>query len=481
MVRLIFISISIALIGLASPSAAQFQWPRNQHQQPRVYPQQRVHPNGHRLPVQSSPYQQRQQEESTGTTTQVMPDGRIITRVPFTEEQKRRIAEREASRAQLKIVRERELDQQGKNESLYPRLPAEFEKQKAMMLSLTDWQPHNLGVLVELIEKTRGHLNLLILYNEKNSDDEKTQIGDLLALLTRPGKDYPHLRFLNVNLNTIWLRDFGPTFAQTESKDAMVMNFFYDTIRPLDDDFPRLWAEVTNARHHDVPWFLQGGNLISNGQGLAFATRRIFEENRCLQDNRSFWAGKTVEEDEEYVRQRIMKFCNIKDLIVLKPLEQEQTRHADMFAAFLAPDLVLVAKIDSQLDRVNASILDSNAEVLAKVIVDGRPLRVERVWIPPRRGEHWSAFTNIILTDRLVLVPTYEHDPPQYVKSALQTYRRLLPHHHVATVDMTSMDKLGGSLHCLSCPIPSFAKLPKGTLSFKQASVVANRLPANTN
>ena len=152
-----------------------------------------------------------------------------------------------------------------------------------------------------------------------------------------------------------------------------------------------------------------------------------------------------------------------------------------MFATFLAPDLVLVAKIDSQLDPANAGILDFNAGVLAKVNVDGRPLRVERVWIPPRRGEHWSAFTNIILTDRLVLVPTYEHDPPQYVQRAVQTYQRLLPHHHVQTVDMTSMDKLGGSLHCLSCPIPSFAELPKGMLSFKQASALANRLPASTN
>ena len=269
--------------------------------------------------------------------------------------------------------------------------------------------------------------------------------------------------------------------AQTERGGATVVNFFYDTIRPLDDDFPKLWADVTNANHHDVPWFLQGGNLLSNGQGLAIATSRIFEENRCLEDNRFFWAGKTTEEDEEFIRQRIMKFCNIKELVVLKPLEQEQTRHADMFATFLARDLVLVAKVDSQLDPVNAGILDFNAEVLSKVNVDGRPLRVERVWIPPRRGEHWSAFTNIILTDRMVLVPTYKYDPPQYVQNAVQTYQRLLPHHQVLTVDMTSMDKLGGSLHCLSCPIPSFAELPNGLMSFEQASARANKLPAKTN
>ena len=425
--RSLSVLVAVALFGLASPLEAQDFWPQNRYLQPPGYSG-----GQQRRPTQSNPYQQSQQSPSPGKTTHLLPDGRTVTIEPFSEEQKRQIAQREASRARLKTVRERELDQQGKNDSLYPRLPAEFEKQKAIMLSLADWQPHNLSVLVELIEKTRGYVNLLILHNDKDRQDKEPQINELLGLLAKSGNEYPHLRFLNINLNTIWLRDFGPMIAQTERGGATVVNFFYDTIRPLDDDFPKLWANVTNARHQDVPWFLQGGNLISNGQGLAIATSRIFEENRCLQDNQVFWAGKTVEEDEEYVRQRIMKFCNIKELVVLKPLEQEQTRHADMFATFLAPDLVLVAKIDSQLDPENASILDFNAKVLAKVNMDGRPLRVERVWIPPRRGEHWSAYTNIILTDRLVLVPTYEHNPPRYLQSALQTYQRLLPHHQVA-------------------------------------------------
>ena len=417
-------------------------------------------------------FQQPQQGAVAGQTTQVLPDGRIITITPFSAELKREIAKREASRGPLRKVLERELDQQGKNESLYPRLPAEFEKQKAIMVSLADWQSHHLNVLIELIEKTRGRANLLILYNDKNQHDDKPQINGLLNLLVKSGKDYPHLRFLNVNLDTIWLRDYGPRTAQTESGNPMVMNFFYDAIRPLDDDFPKLWSDATNARYNQVPWVLQGGNFLTNGQGLAIATSRIFE------DNRLHIPEKTIAQEEEFVRQRLMKYCNIKELVVLKPLEQETTRHADMFATFLASDLVLIAQLDRRLDPVNARILDSNAQRLAKVKVKGRPLRVERVWIPPRRGENWSPFTNIILTDRLVLIPTFKRDPPQYVRQAVQTYKRLLPDHHVATIDMTSMEKLGGSLHCLSCPIPSFAELPKDTMSFEQVIALSKKTPA---
>ena len=465
--RLFFLLVAVLLFGFSNPSTAQVYRPQNNYQPYRSYPQPRVYQQPRRYPnAQPSPYQRPQQSPTTGRTTQVMPDGRIVTTVPFSAEQKRQVAKREANRKQLRKIRERELDQQGKNESLYLRLPAEFEKQKAIMVSLADWQSHHLGVLIDLIEKTRGHANLLILYNDK-----KPQINELLDLLVKSGKDFAHLKFLNLNLDTVWLRDFGPRIAQTETDGAMVMNFFYDTFRPLDDDFPKRWASATNADYQDVPWVLQGGNLLNNGQGLAIATSRIFEDNRLRQPE------KSIAQEEEFVRQRFMKYCNFKELVVLKPLEQEQTRHADMFATFLAPDLVLVAQVDRRQDPINASILDSNAQRLSKVNVDGRRLRVERIWIPPRRGENWSPFTNVILTESLVLIPIFKFDPPQYVQKAVQKYQRLLPNHHVATVDMTSMEKLGGSLHCLSCPIPSFAQLPKDTMSFKQVLALANKLP----
>ncbi len=398
-----------------------------------------------------------------GSTRRVLPDGRVKVITPFTEEQKRQVAQLEARRIQIREVRQRELSQQGKNEGPYPRLPAEFEKQKAILLSSCDWQPHNFGVLVDLINKSRGHANLVILFNEKNDFDGTPQFTKLVEQLAQTGQDFPHIRFLPLNLDTIWLRDFGPRLAETQSGGAMAMDFFYDTIRPFDDDFPKLWADMTNASHNEVPWNLQGGNLISNGRGLAIATSRLFEENRIERP------GKNYDEDEEYVRQQVMKFCNIKRLLIVKPLEHENTRHVDMFATFLAPDLVVVAQLDPRYDPQNAAILDANAKQLAGISIDGKPLRVERIPIPPRRGEYWSTYTNIILTDRLALIPTLITDPPGYAEAALARYRKWLPNHHVESIDMTTMDKLGGSLHCLSCPIPEFAELPEGLLSFRDA------------
>ncbi len=444
----------LATAGTATGQVVGNPWYRNGQfpywpQQPGYYPP--APPVQPQQPIQNLP---------PGATTRVLPDGRVAIITPFTEKQKREVRERQAKHLRIRETRTRELAAQGENDSLFPRLIGEFEKQRATVLSISDWQPHHFDVLFELIEKARGRLGILLLYNDKNQSGDDSPFVQVIRQLSQTGKDYSHLRFYKTNLDTIWLRDFGPRLAQTADGKAVVVDFFYDPNRPRDDDFPEAWANLTGDSHNLVPWALQGGNLVANGGGLAITTTRLYEGNRIRRP------GKTFAETEVYVKEQLMKFCNIKELVVLRPLENETTRHVDMFATFLAPDVAVVAQLDPRLDAQNARILDENAEMLSQVSVAGSPLRVERIWIPPRRHNHWSSYANIILTHRVVMVPTYKSDPPDYVQQAIATYRRLLPNHHVTTIDMTSMEKLGGSLHCLSCSIPASAGLPAGMQTF---------------
>ena len=129
-----------------------------------------------------------------GATTRVLPDGRIAIVTPFSKEKIRELKRREAERLRIRKTRTQELTKQGKNKSLFPRLPGEFEKTKAIILSICDWQPHNFDVLIDLIEKTRGHANLLLLYNDDLKSGDKDSFSELLKKLLRTGKDYRHMR-----------------------------------------------------------------------------------------------------------------------------------------------------------------------------------------------------------------------------------------------------------------------------------------------
>lgn len=344
--------------------------------------------------------------------------------------------------------------------SLFPRMVAEFEPQKAIMLSVSDLQPHHSQVLVQIAKRSAGHANILILYNNNLQLKKTTEF-----LKNAPVN---HVSFYKLTLDTVWLRDFGPRISQEEN-GSRSLDFYYYGVRPYDDSFPERWSLRTSAGLTKIPWTLQGGNLISNGQGLAITSRKIFEDNRV-----SFPSSKTSGED--FVINEVKSLCNLKDLVVLEPLKNESTKHVDMFAAFLAPGHALVAEVDPRRDPENSRILNYNAKKLRSTIVNGKPMQVSRIAIPPRDGDAWSTYTNAIFTDKLVLVPTMRSDGDRYISQAVKTYQKLLPNHHIATVDITSMKQLQGSLHCMSLNLPAFAPLPKGVISFEQAVEITKRI-----
>ena len=357
----------------------------------------------------------------------------------------------------------------GKPYSKFPRLSGEFEPQRAMLLSISDLQPHHHGVMKQLIAKTSGHLPIVILVNDKK------QLETAVTIAESTGANLDHVSFFVFKLDTIWLRDFGPRFLESKS-DTQSIDFYYDGTRPKDDQFPNHWGELAGVKNTTVEWTLQGGNLISNGQGLAFTSTRFFEDNHVRFPFRDS-PGNVEYERRKLVVDSFKKECNIDRLLFLRPLTPEATKHVDMLTTFLAPDHMLVARVDPRVDPANAQILDENARFLRTVKVDGRPMRVDRIDIPPRQGKYWSPYTNVIFANDLVLVPVYKSDSPTLISRAIQTYRRLLPGKHVDTIDMTTMQKLEGALHCLSINVPKFVKLPTGTLTAGQArQVVAGTL-----
>lgn len=347
----------------------------------------------------------------------------------------------------------------------FPRIGAEFEPQKAILLSVSDLQPHHFHVLHQIVRHSANHVPLIILYNNSQ------QLTQIVASLEQVPGSKSHVSFYQLELDTIWLRDFGPRIAETPT-GTMSIDFFYDGQRPLDDSFPIRWGEQTSAEISRVPWTMHGGNLICNGEGLGITTNRIYDDNYIR-----FVDPLPADRDPEIERRKMVddelkKYCNLSELVVLEPLREEATRHVDMFAQLLSKDHILVARLDPQADPVNAQILDTNAKRLGEVLVDGHPLKVDRIAIPPRIDRAWSPYTNTISANKMILMPTFTSDDPSLVEGALDTYRRLLPDYHVAAIDTTSMQQLQGSLHCMSINIPSFGSLPNRLVSYEEAAEI---------
>ena len=73
------------------------------------------------------------------------------------------------------------------------------------------------------------------------------------------------------------------------------------------------------------------------------------------------------------------------------------------------------------------------------------------------------------------MMPVMETDDRATMREAINVYRRILPDHRVTTVNITTMAKLQGALHCMSVHVPSYVKLPKEKLvSYERALKWAN-------
>ncbi len=345
----------------------------------------------------------------------------------------------------------------------YPRLAADFEPQRALVLSVSDWQPHHAPVFRQLVANTKGHIEVLVLCNHRK------QFLMVMGWLENMEDQCEHLHFAILELDTIWLRDFAPLFAETENQQSQVLDFLYAGERPKDDRMPLVWSERTGVRLVKVPFTLQGGNLCSNGQHLAMATERIFVDNAIIFPH-PVPGMDTAYEGRKIVFEAFLENCNLEQFIILEPLQSEATRHVDMFACFVSSTQVVVAALDPRMDPVNAAILDRNAKRLQGVTVDGKPLEVHRVQIPPRNGQSWSAYTNVIFANDRLLIPTFDSDPKPMIENAIQLYQKLLPNHTIKTIDITSFKQLQGELHCLSMNLPAFSpQYPTQTVSFAQA------------
>jgi len=346
--------------------------------------------------------------------------------------------------------------------SKWPRIAGEFEKQNAILISVSELLPQHGSVLKRIAELTEKHVQLVILFNDSK------QVIEAVKVLQKSKQELSHVRFMHFKLDTVWIRDFGPVLAQQSDDGVMSIDFFYSGERPTDDHFPRDWAKLTSAQHNSVPWTIQGGNLLSNGIGLALTTTRIFDDNKIIFKRKP--GVDPVKEQQEFVVNEFKKYTNLKHIEVLAPLQNEKTKHVDMFATFTSSKEVLVAKLDPRLDPTNARILDYNAKRLGRITIDGKPLKVHRIPIPVRRGTSWSPYTNVIIANKLIMMPVMQTDDRTTMREAINVYRRVLPDHRVATVDITTMAKLQGALHCMSVHVPDYVDLPEDKLvSYERA------------
>lgn len=321
------------------------------------------------------------------------------------------------------------------------RLPGEYEPQDGLLISCRELIIQAPEVFADIVAATHARLPIIALVNDAG------EYRLAKSVLENRGVPLDDVRFAEVAHDTMWARDYGPRVLSRDG-EPVLLDAGYDGERARDDQVPVELARLLSLRRMELPYVIEGGNLLTNGHGLAIMTGEINDNH------------VETEEEQERFFATIKKVYGFNEIVILEALAGEPTGHVDMFATFTAEDSVIIGSYTVEGDAENAAILNRNAERLAGIPTGKGPLRVHRIPMPPNYDGVWRTYTNVVYANELVLVPVYPGFHDEAMDLVFKVFSRLLPGWEVIGIDASEIISSCGALHCVVMNLGPIGNLP---------------------
>ncbi|WNJ16145.1 agmatine deiminase family protein [Pontibacter sp. G13] len=318
---------------------------------------------------------------------------------------------------------------------------AEWEPVAYLVLAWTQYP----NILRDVVQAAKPECKIIIVCRDSNwvkSDLSQHNISSR------------GIYYLQTNFNSAWIRDYGPlsTYIGPDQRLALV-EWKYNRPRPFDDAVP--WAigkfldlPVESLQDASFPVIHTGGNFMTDGWGTAFSSDLLISEN--LLSNPEI----DPEAAERGIDASLKEFMGIHRNIKFPSLQYDRIHHLDMHMKLLDEETILVGQFPSGV--ADEPQIEANLEWLARNhhSVFGQPYQVVRIPMPDeqdiypdRPGIPYRTYTNALILNRSVLVPTYQNEMDSL---ALEIWQDLMPGYRIVGIDCSQAILAGGALHCLT-------------------------------
>lgn len=306
--------------------------------------------------------------------------------------------------------------------------------------------------LAELVEYASTVAHVVVLADGSRAEEMAAWVDALR--LGRHG-----VTLLELPFDTPWIRDYGPRPATEADGTVIWLDAQYGVDRRRDDAVPALLAKRFGVTVETLPEQLDGGALISNGRGLCVSTLQAFNESGIPFDN-----GVYME--------RLLGQLGCRGLVLVPALLHDPTKHADMLATFLAPDVVAVADVVSSTPVPEKEDMDRAAELIAKGAKRlHMPLEVVRVPTPSAEDGTYYTYLNSVRIGDLLIVPSYDAVDPELESKAVLSLARPVGITSIATIPAAAVLQSRGSIHCLTADLALPIKRPRRHSAHSLSSV----------
>lgn len=246
------------------------------------------------------------------------------------------------------------------------------------------------------------------------------------------GADLARIEFLTAPTNSVWIRDYGPRFIE-EDGVAAIVDHVYNRPRPQDDLVPVAVASAWSLARYDLPLVHGGGNFHLFGDGEAFMTELVFDENPGL--------------SEQDVVDLYAAYQNLALTIWPGfPTSYDSTRHIDMWLLPVRDRVAIVGQYPPGDGAPHTITEDAVVDLLSR----GYTVLRTPGWND--FGTHYT-YTNAVVLNEVVLMPAYSSYPLENQQAAA-AFAQAFPGRQIVPIAADGIVDFAGVFHCIVMHVP---------------------------
>jgi agmatine/peptidylarginine deiminase len=250
--------------------------------------------------------------------------------------------------------------------------------------------------------------------------------------LNANGVNMTNVTFLDIDTNSMWTRDYGPQGVFADGIWGIV-DHIYNRPRPLDDQVNWQLGTEWGCSVYGTDLVHTGGNFLYDGHGTGFSTDLVWDENPGM--------------SHAEIAQVMEDYLGITDYVVLPDISSTGIHHIDCWMKVLSEETILVKEVSP--GHAHYDELEANVATLGTLTnCYGRPYNVVRVFCGSLGGSAVAAYTNAIILNDKVFVPTYGISTDA---AAIATYEAAMPGYEVFGFDGSWLSD--DAIHCRTMEI----------------------------
>jgi agmatine deiminase len=328
------------------------------------------------------------------------------------------------------------------------RTAAEWEEVQALVIT---WTGQYNTIHRQIIAAAQQECQVLIMSEDSNA--VKNNLNTNSIPLT-------NLTFLQVDFNSVWIRDYGANSVYVNDVDSLILvDWIYNRPRPDDDVMPDFYAAELGVPIFSMtanPYRIMstGGNWMSDGSGQAFSSELVLDEN----DGSGPYALSYPNHTEAEIDDLFNQWMGINTYIKMTVLPYDGIHHIDMHMKIIDEQTLLVGEYPAgvadgpQIEANLQYVLDNYPTKF------GTPYEVVRIPQPPSTsgnypdaGANYRTYANQTFVNNTILLPVYREE---YDTVALNILANTMPGYNIVPIDVdnSGMNLIGagGAIHCIT-------------------------------